>query len=475
MKTIYVVGDSTLADFKGKDKTYFYPRYGYGVFLKDYFNNAIKIVNLAMSGRSSKSFILENNYQVLKYNLKKGDYVIIGFGHNDEKADDSLRFTSANLDVNNSLSFKYHIYNYYAKLALDLGATPIICTPVSRLSREGNYSGNIIHETENGNYKNAILNLAYEFNLYAINLTDPTIEYNERHKDAYLTHAITNARLVDGKLIPDKSSVDNTHLNMFGAKLVAYYLCKQLKNTDLELKNFLIEDFKMPTLADLEINPSFKYIEYKIPNLDSFDKVNDFYYSYLGTIEKEDYIHEYKDNKYTLGTKLNEGKLNTSFDYLGILFKRLDYNQNFKFIAHAKVLNTKSLKQSGFGIQVRDDMYLTNSIYQSNSNNISCGMITTEKDSFLITSRETTTEVKRYIQVPLYKENDEIDLSILRIGQKIEINIIYNSKPYSKNFFDFDLVSKDNKYIYVGMFVSRATIVEFSDVSLELLKNSMEA
>ena len=35
----------------------------------------------------------------------------------------------------------------------------------------------------------------------------------------------------------------------------------------------------------------FKYIEYKIPNLDSFDKVNDFYYSYLGTIEKEDYIH----------------------------------------------------------------------------------------------------------------------------------------------------------------------------------------
>ena len=80
-------------------------------------------------------------------------------------------------------------------------------------------------------------------------------------------------------------------------------------------------------------------------------------------------------------------------------------------------------------------------------------MITTEKDSFLITSRETTTEVKRYNQVPLYKENDEIDLSILRIGQKIEINIIYNSKPYSKNFFDFDLVSKDNKYIYVGMFL----------------------
>ena len=49
---LYLVGDSTVASFN--DYTYFYPRFGYGTKLQDYFNN-VEVINLALSGRSSKS------------------------------------------------------------------------------------------------------------------------------------------------------------------------------------------------------------------------------------------------------------------------------------------------------------------------------------------------------------------------------------------------------------------------------------
>ena len=90
--TIYLVGDSTVCAF---EDPYYYPRYGYGTQLGGYLDEKATVVNLALSGRSSKSFITEDNYKTLKDSLKAGDYLIIGFGHNDEKSDDAARFTDA--------------------------------------------------------------------------------------------------------------------------------------------------------------------------------------------------------------------------------------------------------------------------------------------------------------------------------------------------------------------------------------------
>lgn len=474
MKNIYVVGDSTLAKFN--DVSYYYPRYGYGEGLRSFFDDDINIINLALSGRSSKSYLLEKNYQILKYNLKEGDYLIIGFGHNDEKSDDKIRFTNANLDLDDPRSYKYSIYNYYIKLALDRKATPIISTPISRLSKNNKYDGITIHDTNTGNYKNAILELGKEYNILTINLTDITKEYNMNNPDSYLTHAITNGILVNDKLTYDKASVDYTHLNIFGAKLVAYYVVKEISNSNLDLKNHII-NLEMPTIEkDLIINPKFKYEKYEAPNLEEFEKINDFYYSYLGNVDNKDsYIYEYKDNKYILGTRKANGKLTSTADNILVLFNRLDKNQNFIFKAHAKILETKSVRQSGFGIQIRDDMYKPYLNKISNSNNISAGLTITEKNTFLITSRELTTEVDRFIVDDLFNVDDEIDLEIIRTGQKIDVLVNYKGKKSNKSFFDFDLIKKDNKYIYVCMFLCNELVVEYSNVVLELTKKSMEA
>ena len=82
MAKIIMLGDSTVSKFN--DVSYYYPRYGYGVLLTEYVNN-IEVLNLALSGRSSKSFLVENNYQEFLDKVEMGDFVIIGFGHNDER------------------------------------------------------------------------------------------------------------------------------------------------------------------------------------------------------------------------------------------------------------------------------------------------------------------------------------------------------------------------------------------------------
>lgn len=53
MSKLWVVGDSTLSAF---DDKFYYPRYGYGTALGYYLDQEIEVRNLALPGRSSKSF-----------------------------------------------------------------------------------------------------------------------------------------------------------------------------------------------------------------------------------------------------------------------------------------------------------------------------------------------------------------------------------------------------------------------------------
>ena len=54
MPILYLVGDSTVSSFKDP---YYFPRFGYGTQIGNYLNSGIAVRNLALSGRSSKSFI----------------------------------------------------------------------------------------------------------------------------------------------------------------------------------------------------------------------------------------------------------------------------------------------------------------------------------------------------------------------------------------------------------------------------------
>ena len=80
--TIFVIGDSTAAN---KDISNGKQERGWAMVLQSYFDDDIRIDNHAVNGRSSLSFINEGRWDKVLSLMKPGDYVIIQFGHNDEK------------------------------------------------------------------------------------------------------------------------------------------------------------------------------------------------------------------------------------------------------------------------------------------------------------------------------------------------------------------------------------------------------
>ena len=81
--TIFVIGDSTAAN---KDISGGKQERGWAMVLQSYFDDNVFVDNHAVNGRSSKSFISEGRWDKVLSKIKPGDYVIIQFGHNDEKA-----------------------------------------------------------------------------------------------------------------------------------------------------------------------------------------------------------------------------------------------------------------------------------------------------------------------------------------------------------------------------------------------------
>src|SRR5262245_27320233 len=73
---IVIIGDSTVCDYPDSR-----PERGWGQFVQERFNDSVKVVNLAVSGRSTKTFIQEGRWQQAL--AEKPDYVVIQFGHND--------------------------------------------------------------------------------------------------------------------------------------------------------------------------------------------------------------------------------------------------------------------------------------------------------------------------------------------------------------------------------------------------------
>jgi hypothetical protein len=494
--TLYIVGDSTLSCFN--DTSYYYPRYGYGTQLKCFIDETkINIVNLALSGRSSKSYLLENNYQTVKNNIKSGDFLLIGFGHNNEKDDDIARFTSANLPIDNENSFMYSLNEYYIKLAKDVGATPILCTPIVRLNVDGIYEGTTIHETPNGDYRQNILDLGKLVNVLAIDLTTPTKELflNIGVEESSLHHAITAGKYADDKLVPNYKSVDKAHLNIYGAKYVAYLVYKGILTSSNPLNDYLFENCQMPLKeAVLEVNPEYKLVPYKAPNEEDIilvDHLNTKGSGWNATAFGATscnpldalcgFVAKPGPNGFIVG-QIGEklfGRFNASFDGFACCYKQVSASDNFTIKVKAKVVDLIPSKQTSFGLMLRDDMYINQTEpHASTMNNyVSAGFLTLNVSTNILFSRECTTELtmEKNIFDGFYNLDDEATLEIVRLGQSITTKVIYKEKEYKKNYMDFDLTAVDRDYMYICLYSTCGTVVEFSDIEFNITGKAIEA
>ena len=120
-KTIFMIGDSTMAN---KDISGDKQERGWGMMLQNYFDDGIIVDNHAVNGRSSKSFINEGRWKAVLDRIMPGDYLIIQFGHNDEKTD-SARHTTPGTTFDANL-------RRFVMEAREKGATPILMNSVVR-------------------------------------------------------------------------------------------------------------------------------------------------------------------------------------------------------------------------------------------------------------------------------------------------------------------------------------------------------
>ncbi|MBQ7266627.1 MAG: rhamnogalacturonan acetylesterase [Firmicutes bacterium] len=229
---IIIAGDSTACEY-GYDDNYAIPRAGWGMYIDKYLDDA-EIENLAKSGRSSKSFTAEDNYTQMLSDLGEGDYLFIQFGHNDQKKsseeDLNTRYTDPEGDKDTAGSFKNSLYTSYILPAREKGAIPVLLTPITRLKYNEDGSVNDSHTL----YDDAIRELAEEEGVICLDMTKATMENYESvgEEKAKVYHAVYK----DSE--KGANGLDTTHLNHYGAKVIASQTAK-LMSEDPELKNLV--------------------------------------------------------------------------------------------------------------------------------------------------------------------------------------------------------------------------------------------
>lgn len=219
---VYLIGDSLMSN---KDPEL--PERGWGMVLPQYFIDPTAIHNHAKNGRSTKSFIADGRWSVVLAALKTGDYVIIGFGHNDEKKEDPARFTDP------ATSFRDNLRRFIAETRAK-GAIPILATPVCR--RKFDATGRL-QDTHDG-YPDAIRAVAVEEQVALLELQKATAEWLQTLGDEPSKRFF--GWIEPGKYAKlPKGSTDDTHLVEAGAKHVAELAIADMRRQKLPLVQWL--------------------------------------------------------------------------------------------------------------------------------------------------------------------------------------------------------------------------------------------
>ena len=268
-KKVHTLGDSTMAPY---DESATVTR-GWGMYFGNFLTNGWSSINYARGGRDSRGGY-EELWQTAKNQVSAGDYVIITFGHNDEK--------NGGMDG-------YELYDYYVAIgdataaaavdkrgtvpsttykenlgkivdeAIALGAHPIICSPVCRayftgnsirrngrhdlgdsfsiLTANGPVAGNTVPADDH------TMDYAYHSEQLAKEKGVPFIDLTQATAELYKSYGSTKCLdyLFDGE--------GSTHFNTTGALLVARECARLMK-----AQGIMAEDIILPT--DISVTPA---------------------------------------------------------------------------------------------------------------------------------------------------------------------------------------------------------------------------
>ena len=221
--TVYLAGDSTCAN-KLPEKR---PETGWGEMMQQYFDPAkVVIDNHAQNGRSTKTFISEGRWQAIVDKLKKGDFVLVQFGHNDASKEKGERYTPPDAYRANLIRFIGDVKEKKASI--------VLMTPVMR--RRFDKDGNFVDS--HGEYPDIVRSVAKEQKV-------PLIDMHRKSEAVIKRYGVEGSRALFLQFNPDenpnypKGVEDNTHFVPKGAEEMAKLVIEGIREEKLKLRKYI--------------------------------------------------------------------------------------------------------------------------------------------------------------------------------------------------------------------------------------------
>lgn len=203
------------------------PETGWGESLQGFFDEKeVRVENHAQNGRSTKTFIAENRWQVIVDKLKKGDYVFIQFGHNDSSKDGVERYTPPE-------DYRKNLVRFIADVR-GKKAVPVLMTPVMRrrFDKEGQFYDS------HREYPDIVRAVAAEYEVAIIDM-------HRKSEGLIRQYGVDESRRLFLQLRPDehvnypRGIEDNTHFSPRGAELMAGLAVEGIREKKLGLVRYL--------------------------------------------------------------------------------------------------------------------------------------------------------------------------------------------------------------------------------------------
>lgn len=230
--TVFLAGDSTVTDQRAE------PAASWGQMLPALFQPDIAIANHAESGETLKSFVTALRFDKLLSQLRPGDWVLIQFGHNDQKADWPQTYADP------VVTYPAWLRTYLAEIRRRGGRPVLVTSP----ERRNFASGRIRHTL--ADYAEAMRKVAHEEKVPLVDLQTATIALYEAYGPAEAA-----------RLFNDRGR-DKTHHNNQGAWLLAKAVAAGLAEAAPALGAHLYPDARHfdpahpPAIDSLALAPS---------------------------------------------------------------------------------------------------------------------------------------------------------------------------------------------------------------------------
>lgn len=217
---IFMAGDSTMCPYPENRA----PLTGWGVKLAEMTVSGVRVHNHAGGGLSSKSYMTSKRWEELLKSAKKGDYVIIQFGHNDGAGGSANWYRHANAAVHYPENLRNFVLDVRVK-----GAIPVLCTPVVVYQMR---DGKLVNTPKHQSYVDAVKRIAKEEKVDLLDLNACALEEMSRDPDPKRFFMF----LPPGKFknYPDGCN-DGVHLSEAGARFYAEAAVRLAKEQNLPI------------------------------------------------------------------------------------------------------------------------------------------------------------------------------------------------------------------------------------------------